>query len=367
MIPHDDDALSPSNRIDAAYARALAAHADQALHAQIDCLLAGGAGVPPHGGNCAKCTVAGVVRSHSLIRSLEAEREVRRFYNDIRAADALGGVPVTRLDDEKGNMLGALMCVDEHGNTQVLRAFSGFIDESGVNDAPGCCPMIPPPDQAAAGMLQDELDTVLIAIAGAEANVKTSRGLLRAAQSVQADKVKAVQVRITAIYKDKELGTKADKDEAAAPLKIEKAGIEALYADEQRAYDEAAAVAAPFTTRRDVLRDEISEQYSGARLLTNFAGDPRQTQRQACTDLTKVRDGRTGNCAAPKMIAEAQRLGWTPVAIAEIWIGHDQGTQKDFLNGDPNGTYVPSCECCRSILGFALCGLLEKQLAASVS
>jgi hypothetical protein len=372
MIPLTDAPLSAADRIAAARARAQIAYADQTLNAQVPCPLAGGAGVPPHGGDCAACTGAAAAaagagaaagtRSHSLIRTPEAQAEVRRFYDEIRAAGALGGVAVARLDDEKGNMLGALVCIDTDGNTQVLRAFSGLIDESGVTSAAGCSPMLPPPSPEALALSEAELATVDAAIAPAQLAATTSRTALQGAMTPHAGEMAAVKTAISGIYRA--AGTREEKVVLAAPWEAQKAVIAARYAAEQAVHDADNQAVRTLIARKLVLVDEIKEQYSGARLLSNFTGAAPRTQRQACTDAARVQDMRTGNCAAPKMIAEAQARGWTPVAVAEIWIGKNLGTQTDFVRGMPAGTYVPSCECCRAILGHVLCGLPARQLAA---
>ena len=93
--------------------------------------------IPEHAGNCANCSKPADTRSHSLIQSEEARAEAALFYNDIRAAGTLGEVHVARLNQEKGNMLGVLLCVDAAGETQVLRAFSGAIDDTGTEMRPG--------------------------------------------------------------------------------------------------------------------------------------------------------------------------------------------------------------------------------------
>jgi len=359
LIPVADQPLTPAQRIAAAASRARAAHGDQELHASVDCPAQGApAGIPPHAGNCAKCGADPAKKSHSLMRSPEAEDEVALFYEQIRAAGQLGGVPVADLDEKKGNMIGVLLCADGQGHTQVLRAFSGFIDESGVSVAPGCCPMIPPPDPAAVAALEAQEAQVEGQITTAKDNAGVALQAYQEAKKQVAAQVEAKQQQISAIYKGP--GTKPQKDAAAAQLKADKAAIEATYAPQKTAYEQATAPIPPLEAQRDALRASITSKYSSERLLTNFANEP-TTQQQACNDARFVQDGRTGNCAAPKMIAEAQRRGWTPVAVAEIWIGKEQGSQKDFEQG---GTYVPSCECCRSILGFSLCGLAEKQQAA---
>ncbi|MBT9555078.1 MAG: hypothetical protein IV100_03565 [Myxococcales bacterium] len=55
----------------------------------------------------------------------------------------------------------------------------------------------------------------------------------------------------------------------------------------------------------------------------------------------------TGDCAAPRLIAEAGRLGLTQVSLSEVWWAPSEGR-----HGRPVG---PCAERCQPILGFLLC------------
>jgi len=357
MTPRADEGRSLSERIEASAARTRAAYGSQAASANTDCPLAGGEGVPEHGGNCAECgREAGATRSHSLVRSAEAEAEAARFYDDLQREGNLGGVELSRLNEEKGNMLGVLLCVDAAGETQVLRAFSGAIDESGIRDAEGYSNSIPPADSARAAELERELAQVKENIVNETAASDRALKAYQDAKSAQEPAIKEKIAKLGPIYRRTDID-KPEKDRLAAALKAEKAEIEARYDPEKQAYEQASAKVRKLEAQRDSLTQQVSEQYAGEREITNFKGESKK-QKDACTDAARVSDGRTGNCAAPKLLADAQRKGWTPVGIAEIWIGKDLGTQKDF---GESGAYVPSCECCRAILGHTLCGLAERQ------
>ncbi len=361
-IPKADEARTNKQRIDAAARRARNAYQDQAASATTDCPLKGGAGVPPHAGNCTRCTAdhPGHTTSHSLPLSDEAQREAKRFYDELRQAGQLGGVDLTRLDGEKGNMLGVLICVDDVGNTHVLRAFSGFIDDSGIADAPGYSPSIAPGERAAADEARRRLDDeVLPEIAALKQQLQAQTQAIKQDKLQDAD-LSGNSAKISAVGRDKTLD-KDDKALALRALRAEREQFEAPYAERTRQVVQPVADRiTALEQQADQQRAAIEEPMHGGRLLTNFKNET-QTQRDACTDAERVTDGRTGNCAAPKLIAQAQRQSLVPVAIAEIWIGGDLGEQRDFGNGNPAGRYVPSCECCRSILGFALCGLSEQQ------
>lgn len=91
----------------------------------------------------------------------------------------------------------------------------------------------------------------------------------------------------------------------------------------------------------------------------NFTGGPASNLADVCIDETgkkHLRTGTCGQCAAPKLLAEAHALGLTPISMAETWLGGGKGSQSE---GGP----VESCENCRSFIGAAVCGLHEKQKA----
>lgn len=68
--------------------------------------------------------------------------------------------------------------------------------------------------------------------------------------------------------------------------------------------------------------------------------------------FSKDPPGGVGECAAPKLLAEAYRRGLKPVALAEFWWGPTQAT------GRVRGAYVPACKLkCGPLLPFMLEGL----------
>jgi tRNA pseudouridine32 synthase / 23S rRNA pseudouridine746 synthase len=63
--------------------------------------------------------------------------------------------------------------------------------------------------------------------------------------------------------------------------------------------------------------------------------------------------GGAGDCAGPKLLAEAYRRGWKPIALAELWWGAPPAT-----GGRTAGNFYPACRGkCGPILGFMLDGL----------
>ena len=98
--------------------------------------------------------------------------------------------------------------------------------------------------------------------------------------------------------------------------------------------------------------------------VTNFRGETSPITAIYSRGPTKLPGG-VGDCAAPKLIAEAARLGLRPTGIAEIFVGATGGMST--TKGD--GFFYDACEQrCEQIAGFMLCGLHdveEKKLACN--
>ncbi|MCP3059054.1 RluA family pseudouridine synthase [Myxococcus sp. K38C18041901] len=63
--------------------------------------------------------------------------------------------------------------------------------------------------------------------------------------------------------------------------------------------------------------------------------------------------GGAGECAAPKLLAQAYRQGLKPLALAEFWWGAEPEG-----GGRVSGAYYPACDSkCRAVLGYMLEGL----------
>ena len=101
--------------------------------------------------------------------------------------------------------------------------------------------------------------------------------------------------------------------------------------------------------------------------------DPDEKQKRQ--QQQRRRPGGIGDCAAPKLLMAAHRLGLTPMAMAEIWFeapGRREALATSRMLGGssrlrakrraarPHGSFHPACsERCEPIMGFLLCGLDE--------
>ena len=61
----------------------------------------------------------------------------------------------------------------------------------------------------------------------------------------------------------------------------------------------------------------------------------------------------TGDCCAPKLLRQAQRLGWQPLSMAEFYWGKSNASGSK----EHGRRYAPCASKCQPILGFQLCGL----------
>lgn len=108
------------------------------------------------------------------------------------------------------------------------------------------------------------------------------------------------------------------------------------------------------TKKRARLATLALDEVRRHQLVTNFRGDPLRPLTTIYTrGPTKVPGG-TGDCAAPKLLAEAARLGLRPTGIAEIFVGATGGMST----GKGDGELYDACkDRCEQIAGFMLCGL----------
>ncbi len=108
------------------------------------------------------------------------------------------------------------------------------------------------------------------------------------------------------------------------------------------------------TKKRARLATLALDEVRRHQLVTNFRGDYFRPLTNIYTrGPTKVPGG-TGDCAAPKLLAEAARLGLRPTGIAEIFVGATGGMST----GKGDGEFYDACkDRCEQIAGFMLCGL----------
>mmetsp|Transcript_12775 Transcript_12775/g.26642 ORF Transcript_12775/g.26642 Transcript_12775/m.26642 type:complete len:367 (-) Transcript_12775:549-1649(-) len=111
------------------------------------------------------------------------------------------------------------------------------------------------------------------------------------------------------------------------------------------------------TKERSRISTLCIEEIRKHQVLTNFKGESLPIKDIFLKGPTKLPGG-TGDCAAPKLIAEAVRRGLTPTGICEVFVGATGGMST--TKGD--GEFYDACEQrCEQIAGHMLCGLVDDE------
>ncbi len=276
--------------------------------------------------------------------------------------------PLVAADAARGKMLGVLVVRSVSGEVGFLAAFSGLL--AGSNRVDGFVP--PVYDlQAPDGYFRQEearisaLNAEITAIESGAEYCEACDALVRE-QACAAEALAALRgeyaANKAARAQKRSLGNVAP-DEAAAMIKasqFEKAEL----ARRKRAWQERIALKETEKARiaqgLDALRGERRERSAALQrwLFTQF------TVLNACGDkksLLEIFDEYTralppagaGECAAPKLLHYAYSNGYTPLSVAEFWVGASpQGEVRR------DGCYYGACKSkCEPILTYMLQGL----------
>lgn len=274
------------------------------------------------GGPCARCGI-----NHSL-PTTDAAREAaldlrsrmvesgRIDVDEVRARDGLfpsaGGdddpsLAIERLYERRGKMFGVLICEvpgsdsDPPRATVTLKAFAGKL--GGQWNLPGWAPIV--------GRVPESLPV----FRRLSAEVTELFGMIDDTVRVDADAAR--------------VGEGEDNEHAVAG-KVKR-----------------------LTEERKRLANLALQEVRRHQLVTNFRGETSPITAIYSRGPTKLPGG-VGDCAAPKLLAEAARLGLRPTGIAEIFVGATGGMST--TKGD--GVFYDACEDrCEQIAGFMLCGL----------
>ncbi len=107
------------------------------------------------------------------------------------------------------------------------------------------------------------------------------------------------------------------------------------------------------TKERSRLSTLCIDELRKHQVMQNFRGIRMPIKETFAKGPTKLPGG-TGDCAAPKLVAQAVKLGLKPTGICEIFIGETGGMST--TKGD--GNFYEACEPrCQQIAGYMLCGL----------
>jgi tRNA pseudouridine32 synthase / 23S rRNA pseudouridine746 synthase len=240
-----------------------------------------------------------------------------------RLRAGLPGVDLSVLERRHGGkMLGVLVVRLADGRAGALRAFSGTLDGRWL--VPGFAP--PLFDAAARDAFWPAGEAALLALE--EQIRRLERAELPGARAGLAE----LAARVAA---DRRAGLRVDRS-----VRAERQGL-------------AARVAALEEQRRSLRRAQIERsQDLLRRLLALYAvPDPRGRTRSLVELFAPVPPpGGAADCAAPKLLALAGRLGLTPLALAEFW----WGAVPDAGDRAP-GAFYPACrDKCGVVLPYMM-------------
>lgn len=289
----------------------------------------------------------------------------RRAAEHVRAELAAGLAARLGLDAPGGGkMFGVLVVTDRAGRVGFLRAFSGMA--GGTWDVDGY--VGPAFDEAARDAFWIAGEAELDAIADQIAAIDAQLAPLRAAQATALAALKTSEDEARARLRERKEARHALRAATTDPAALAALDRESsrdtaerrqqdLLAREVRARH--AVPIGELDSRRSALEAVRAEKSRGflARIHDTYALANARGETRLLRELFAPAEppGGAGDCAAPKLLAEAFRRGLRPIALAELWAGAPPPT------GDRNaGTFYPACRGkCAPILAHMLDGIAE--------
>jgi tRNA pseudouridine32 synthase / 23S rRNA pseudouridine746 synthase len=268
--------------------------------------------------------------------------------------EAIAHSLMANLYSSEGKMYGVLLVETATGDRQILKAFSGLLNGSGI--AEGWVPPIPGREQVAFAEAQTlevlaDLKQKLIALQSIPERQQYESLSQDFAMRLQAmgdrhhqQKEQRSQVRAT--HPNPEIldeqsrqdgmerrNLKRERDHVLQPLKqmIEQADLQIVALKKQR------------KARSQLLQSQMHESYK----LINFLG----TSATLHQLMPQGMPTGTGDCCAPKLLHYAATHQLKPIALAEFWWGE---STADKISGQ---FYGACAERCQPLMGFMLAGL----------
>nr|HEX4313945.1 RluA family pseudouridine synthase [Kofleriaceae bacterium] len=257
---------------------------------------------------------------------------------------------------EPGKMFGALVVADARGTIGYLRAFSGMLDGRWLVD--GFAP--PAFDVAARDAFWPAGEAALAAIDVELAAAEAALAAPAAARAALAGELAAAEARLRATLGDRRAARHAAAvrtDALDAESRTDGRALRALRAAHARALADADAAIAPLRARRDALATARAARSRGylVQIHDTYAFADARGDRRRLRDIFAPAEppGGAGDCAAPKLLADAYRRGLRPIALAEVWLG-----APPLAGGRTHGSLYPACRGkCGPILAHVLGGL----------
>ncbi|MCB9647482.1 MAG: RluA family pseudouridine synthase [Deltaproteobacteria bacterium] len=275
------------------------------------------------------------------------------------AGQLADGAPVAALVGPRGGtMLGVLVVAAADGSQGYLRAFGGEV--AGRSAWPGWAPPLYDP------VVYDRLRAEIEA-AHAGLRARSMQSELREAEVRRKLACAALDQGLAALAEARRqlrasrAEARARADEATrAALDAESRYAEARWVEARRAHRDATAAAdaalAPVRRRAEALRRlERVVARAGVAALQDTLRIPSAAGEARLAELFEgLPPGGAGDCAGPRLFAEALRRGLTPVALAETWWGPPPAG-----GGRVDGALYPACPGkCGPVLGYMLRGMV---------
>lgn len=275
--------------------------------------------------------------------------------------------------DEGGKMFGVLVVRDAAGRVGFLQAVSGQVERAWVLEG-----FVPPAfDVALREAVEPPAEVVVKALTARSEAARTSPALHEARSALKALDVRHAEARAALkrvhaerkrlrreLREHRSQAQETTRDDGrVAPNTLdeqsraddrERRNLEARFREER---EQALTRLKPLERHlaaldrlRPLVSREAMRRIWDSYVFTNFAHET--TTLRALFPHGDPPSG-AGDCAAPKLLAHAQRLGLTPIALAEFWWGAPPPA-----GARVEGMYFPACrEKCAPILPFLTRGL----------
>jgi tRNA pseudouridine32 synthase/23S rRNA pseudouridine746 synthase len=280
-----------------------------------------------------------------------------------RAADELRervrGLGVELDAPDGGKMFGVLVVASRAGRVGYLQAFSGMLGGSWyvegfappTFDAVARDAVWPAGEAELAGIarrireLDVAIEPVRAELAVIAARHEAASGELATVHAANRQSRHAARAAAGERHEldQQSRGDTAERKRLLAAQRAERGGLDE---ELRRLDDERTALDRLRTERSRVFLVQIHDTY----VLANARGERRSLRELFAPDAPP---GGSGDCAAPKLFAQAYREGLRPIAIAEVWLGAPPAT-----GGRHAGVFYPACRGkCGPILAHMLDGL----------
>lgn len=302
-----------------------------------------------------------------------ARRAAEALQWELRDGKAAPGVDLAALDRPgRGQMFGVLVVADASGRVGALRAFSGMLD--GRWTVEGFAPPLFDPSERdgfwpaceeALRTFEQQLKALaenpeVLALRSAQKEQETRHAAelasLRTRHAEHRQRRHEARSRLERTSADEDerrralhaLGQQSRADEVAQrKLASDHREANAALSSAQQALDaQRLAIEAERTERSRAAWRQIALGYR----VPNARGEEKSL---AALFAPKPPPGGAGDCAAPKLLAQAYRQDLKPLALAEFWWGAPPAT-----GGFTPGAYFPACRAkCGEVLPWMMEGL----------